>query len=551
MAEFSWFYMGKMKRRTIILILILAIFFVSILQIAAGEGRNLNRSTRVNEAQVNDIKKELAKEREFAEIKREKLQKTPGLDEGTLEKFRILEKEKLETLMKLNKEKLSKLALLQDTQIAKLAEIKISNLRKIAGLDEKIIRKITKLGGKQLEKLSNLDRARLKRLSELDKDNLNRELRKIEIRKTDPKLLFKKRIISKQKVRKAEERFQIARQRLVELKKELDSEMKLLKTAEEKNDDEAVKEHAKKYLLRAADAIINHLEKIKSKIQQSESLNEDDALELIKDINLKIDELEDAKSSAEDAAKKEEIRKLAKTINAAWKRIRIKSEFYVSILSSKKIREIIQRSEQLEKKLEGILTELEAKNLDTAEIEKKLTAFSEKIDEARTKFHYSMEKFEKARATGIKEDLQRLIIEAKSSSKEARTALKEAHNILTGIIKDIRSLDKTVNFEEEREEEQIIIEEKSEKRKVNVEIEGFLKPAEQELIDSLIKSFNQTKTHADIEIRVKIEDQRLQLKKEVTGTLTESQKYLINKLTNSLEDTEEKVKIKISAEVSE
>ena len=78
-------------------------------------------------------------------------------------------------------------------------------------------------------------------------------------------------------------------------------------------------------------------------------------------------------------------------------------------MANKKIEETIKRSEQLEKKLEGILAEIEEKGLDVQNIEDKLTKFSEKIHEARTKFKQSQEKFKAAKSTGIKADLQKLI----------------------------------------------------------------------------------------------------------------------------------------------
>ena len=535
---------GFMKK--IISILLLTILFVSIVPITLSQEKNKQIGTNQAETNTTILKEDLTKEREFAEIKREKLQKT-DLKGEELDIFRVLKKDNLQKVMGLNEEKIFKFAELKEAQIKKLSEIKINGLRKLLSLDKETIEKIGFLDKGQLEKLSSLDRARLKRFSELNKDSLINELQKIEIKSADSKLQFKKRILTEQKIMKEEERFQIAEQNLLELKKELDTEITLLKTAQEKNDEGAVKEHSKNYLLNAADAIINHLEKIKSKIQQSQNIGEEEALELVKNINLKIDELKAAKSNAEDAATKEEIRLAAKSINAAWKRIRIKSEFYVSILINRKIKETIERSEQLEKKLESILTELEGKDNDVKNIEEKLTKFSEKIDEARIKFKLSQEKFREAQSTGIKKDIELLIIGAKFLSKCSRAELKESHNILTEIIKDMRALDKTINLEKQRSSEQIIITEE-EATNLNVQIEGFLKSSQQNLLYSLIKNLNQTKTNTEIKIEVGIEDQNLELKKEVKGTLTKAQKDLINKLTDSLETTDDKITITIESE---
>jgi len=528
-------------------IILITIFLVNILPIALSQENTQQIEKNQVETNSNPLKEDLAKERKFAEIKREKLQKT-DLKEEELDIFRVLEKDKLQRVMGLNEEKIFKFAELKDTQVKKLSEIKITGLRKFLSLDKETIGKLTSLDKNQLEKISHLDRARLKRFLELDKENLINKLQKIEIKSMDSKLTFKKRILTDKKIMKEEERFQVAEQNLLELKKELDAEIALLKTAQEKNDEKAIKEHSRKYLLNAADAIINHLEKIKSRIQQSQNIREEEALELVKDINLKITELENAKSNAEDTTTKEEVRWAAKTINAAWKRIRVKSEFYVSILVNKKIQETIERSEQLEKKLESILTELERKDNNLKNLEEQLTKFSERIDEARIKFRLSQEKFREAQSTGIKNDLEMMIIEAKSLSKESRAALKDSHDILKEIIKGIKALDKTIDFEKQREEEQITIKEEEETATIDIKIEGFLKTSQQNLLYSLIKNLNQTKTNTEIKIEVRLEDQNLELKKEIKGTLTKAQKDLINQLTDSLETTDDKIMIIIESE---
>jgi len=529
-----------------IFMLLIAIFFVNIFPIVTSQEK-AEQTEKPLTTNSNPLKDDLAKEREFAEIKREKLQNT-DIKEEELDIFRALEKDKLQIVMGLNEEKIFKFAELQEAQISKLSEIDINGLRKILSLDKETIDKLTSLDKSQLEKLSALDRARIKRISELDKKSLINELQKIEIETTDSKLQFKKRILVEQKIIKEEERFQIAEQNLLKLKKELDTEIALLKLAQEKNDEKAVKEHSKNYLLRAADAIINHLEKIKSRVQQSQNIGEEEALGLVRDINLKIRDLEDIKSNAEDAEAKEEIRWAAKTINAAWKRIRIKSEFYVSILVNRKIQETIERSEQLEKKMESILTELEEKDNDIKNLEEQLTKFSVRIDEARIKFRLSQEKFREAQFTGIKKDLEMLIIEAKSLSKEARALLKDSHNIIKEIIKEIRVLDRTIGLEKQRKGEQITIKEEEEAENLNIQIEGFLKISQQNLLNSLIKNLNQTRTNTEIKIELKIEDQNLELKKEIKGALTKTQKDLINQLTESLETTDDKIIITIESE---
>ena len=115
---------------------------------------------------------------------------------------------------------------------------------------------------------------------------------------------------------------------------------RLLLAAKESGDEDAVIDHAKQGLLRAADAIIAHLEKVKSKAQESEQLSEEEVNGIVADLDAKIAEINDAKAAVEAATTKEEIREQAKKINAAWKRIKAKAEQHARNLVNENVRGI-------------------------------------------------------------------------------------------------------------------------------------------------------------------------------------------------------------------
>lgn len=493
---------------------------------------------------LNDIKEDIVREIEFSEIKREKLQNAPELDEGIIDEFRILNKSQIVNIMGLNVEKLIRLSEMDDNTIHRLSNLNINGLRKILSLSQEDLLKILDLDDYQLEKISYLDRARFSAFTGYESDKLRSELSKIQVSIVDPQKYFKKRIISEQKITKAEERFQIASQNLLELKKELDSEKRAIIEAEKNEDIEAIAEHSKNYLLNAISAIINHLEKIKNKIQQAQNIEDRIASEQISDINNKIDELERIKLNLEDAEEDQDLVEISRSIKSSWKRLRVKSEYYIRILVNEKIDETIKRSEQLENKLESILTEIEGKGYETKNVETKLGEFSEKIHEARIQFTQSKEKFTQAKSTGIKSDLESKIIESKVLAEDSESTLKEAHQILTGIIKDMRALDPKIDFEKQVKNN-ILIEELTIEDYIEVEIEGFLKDNQQRLVDILTKNLNISKTSTNIEIEVNVKNQNLELKKEIKGSITDEQKDLLNDLTDGLEDIEEKVIITI------
>jgi hypothetical protein len=230
-------------------------------------------------------------------------------------------------------------------------------------------------------------------------------------------------------------------------------------------------EYEKNGWLRAAEAIINHLEKVKSKVQESEDLDEKETESIIADINAKIDEINDAKADVEAATTKEEIRAAAKKINVAWKRIKAKSKIHAREVVNGKVRSLVKRSEHLEKKLDRILAEMEEKGIDVEGIDEKVTQFSDKIAEARDKLRQSNEKFKEAKATGVDEDRKTLLEEAKALAREAHDDLKEAHDILKEIVREIKASYREADFETDDEDDLIEIEDEEDEEEIEDETE--------------------------------------------------------------------------------
>ncbi|MBI2522765.1 hypothetical protein HYW19_00075 [Candidatus Woesearchaeota archaeon] len=542
-------------------ILALAIFLISLIPLSiAKEGSDGQKRLEEQKKDVLDAQKErlrvsnaskddLLKERNFAELKKERLDRIKELKDKEIEKLKVLDKEKLERISKLSKERLEKLSGLREEQIKRLAEVKEERLRKMAGLSEEQLKKIAELDARQLEKLSQLDKARLEEFSKLNKEKLKEKLDKIQIKKVDERLKFKARIVSEDKIKSAREKFEKAEENLHDAEEKINERRRLLLAAKESGDDEAVIEHAKQGLLRAADAIIAHLEKVKSKVQESEQLSEEEVNEIIADLDAKITEINDAKAAVEAAATKEEIRDAAKNINAAWKRIKSKTEQHTRNLVNEQVRGILKRSEHLERKLDRILAEMEEKGIEVEGIDEKVAAFSEKVADARDKLKQSQEKFREAKATGVEDERKALLEKAKSLAREAHEALKEANNILKEIVMEIKEVYKEADFEKEGKEDLVeVVEEDKEKQKAEVEIEGILTPEQQSIVDNLVNSLQGAKTSAEIEIEAEVGDGNVEVKKKVKGTLSGEQQFLVDELAASLETAEDKVNIGIEVE---
>ena len=161
---------------------------------------------------------------------------------------------------------------------------------------------------------------------------------------------FKKRIVPLNKVRLAEKNFKIAKEeyvkanRIYKEKRALFLDVKeKLKACEGVETDECnelrekAKEHAKEFLINGAKMAIEHLNKIKNKVESSEDMDEDKANEIITEIDNAISKLEDAIAQVESAQTKEEVQEAAKVISNIWKDIKHKERLHAARLVHAKV----------------------------------------------------------------------------------------------------------------------------------------------------------------------------------------------------------------------
>jgi len=277
--------------------------------------------------------------------------------------------------------------------------------------------------------------------------------------------LLKAREIAKERVEQARERYQTARQRYLtakeryqNVKQKLTQAKAALRECREDDSEECqktrrqVKGHSKEFLLNTADRVIQTLEKLKSKVESNEDLTEEEASEMIANIDEKISEIEDAQdviSNLDNESTNEEIRQAARTINNAWKRTRVVLKKSVGRLLNAKIGGIIAKSESLEAKLERIVGKLEEAGNDVTDLEDLIAKFGEKIDEAKTKWQEAKQKYVEAVTPGKVDEVMK---EVNQKIKEAHEKLREAHQKLKEIMSKIREMKGSQEALEEAED---------------------------------------------------------------------------------------------------
>ena len=211
-------------------------------------------------------------------------------------------------------------------------------------------------------------------------------------------------------------------------------------------------EAAKEYLLNGANMTLAHLEKLKSNIEGSEYVDEEQAEQMLEKIDATITALEDAIVQAEAAETKDEIKNAAKIIQNIWNRFKNREKVYAAQLYNGGVWNIIRSSENLEQRLDNILKDMEEQGIDVTNISAKIDLFSEYLLDAKNKYDNATDLLEEAKVTAENDgDVSELVDQSKELLREAHQSLKDAHRILIDIIKDIRDAGGDITEESEPE----------------------------------------------------------------------------------------------------
>ncbi|MBW2974724.1 hypothetical protein KY366_03305 [Candidatus Woesearchaeota archaeon] len=235
---------------------------------------------------------------------------------------------------------------------------------------------------------------------------------------------------AKQNYVAAHERFREAKQRIANCKDEDGGECAQLT--------EQIRDRAKESLLKTADRIIEHLNKVKANVESNEDLSEEEAADIVEKIDAMIEEVEEAKSAAESAESKEDVIEATKTIKQAWLRNKKRLTIHTGRIVNARIGGIIVKIKRLEVKLETILERMEEKGLDTSEIQSMVDQFNEKTEEAKESYENALDKFKEAASAEDVESAHELAVEGHRYMKAAQQSLQEAQKLLRDIVHSIR-----------------------------------------------------------------------------------------------------------------
>ena len=461
---------------------IIAIFLFSLAPLAFAEEGSKD-DTRTEIKTKEEIKSDVLKTRteiraKAEERKKDNLERIKVLREEHRAKIEAFDSEKLDRVSNLGNERLQKIAELDKRQIERLAALNIKNLEKIAELkkerlerisklsEEKIERmaeldkdnleKVSDLNDTEIEKFSTLNRAELKAMAKLDKERMKAELKALKVVKVKKAEDLDRREISTAMLAQAREKFDKAEDEFHEATEQLTDERQKLKEARDKKDEKASLEHAKNYLLKTADALIKHLEKIKAKVQESKNIPDDREAKITAEIDAQIVEINAIKADAQAATTKEQIKEAAKKLREKWNRLKHLTRLFAERVVSARVEGLVNQGIVLEKRLDNVLAEAKEKGIEV-NVSAEISQFSVKIAAAKDKYTQAQAKLSAVldlkAGDATNEQIKAAADEVNTLLKEARDAVKEAHGILKTIVKKLKEADSEADISAEVEVE--------------------------------------------------------------------------------------------------
>jgi len=208
---------------------------------------------------------------------------------------------------------------------------------------------------------------------------------------------------------------------------------------------------AGEFLLRSVELVLNHIERVRERVNSNEDLSEEEANEILENLDEAEKEIQEAKEIIENLSEdssKEEIKEAAKTIRDAWRKIKKDFKHDIGRTLGARLRTIIAKSEISGERLDNTIKDLKAEGKDTSELEELIGKYHDYVDDAIEKYELARDKWEEATTPGNVDEISR---EANALFKEANEALKNAHRLLKEIVKDIKEQGTSINGDDKED----------------------------------------------------------------------------------------------------
>ncbi|MBU1975003.1 MAG: hypothetical protein KKG59_01215 [Nanoarchaeota archaeon] len=327
---------------------------------------------------------------------------------------------------------------------------------------------LSKLSAEEQKKLLLMTRSRQAAILKMGTENAQNTLARYRLQ-TAATVKAPGRVIAKEKMEAAKAKYMAAKNRYATLREEYNGKKEQFleykglekqcidgtETDEAKCAEYAEKalEHAKAHLSKLADMIVDQLEKVKAKVESSETMSEEEATTAIADLDEQISIVTAAKADVDTAETKEEVKVAGRVIVDAWKKVHFKLKRHAANLIYTNVRNLIAKAEALENRLDRILAQMEEDGIEVGDIDELVDEFSEYIATAKENYKLGMELLQKAKLSESTEEVE----SAHAYFLKAHEAMKSAHTTLSEIIKEIIAEGGSLRVEEYTAEEYEVV----------------------------------------------------------------------------------------------
>lgn len=189
---------------------------------------------------------------------------------------------------------------------------------------------------------------------------------------------------------------------------------------------------SKEAALKNVDIVLNHLEKLKQKLESSQNIPEAELNASIAKIDALIVEVGKIKQKIQAAATKNDINQALKDLKQLIAKVKRASEVHSQGLLRAEIFGVLQRTEIVDKNLQCALNGLKASGTDTTALDQKLAQLNATMTQAKDKL--------KTAKDLLGSDNETQIAQGKALVIEARSLVQQAHTMLQDIRKTVKDL---------------------------------------------------------------------------------------------------------------
>ena len=340
-----------------------------------------------------------------------------------------------------------------DSKDKKIENPKLRNINRKQKLLEKLDiykDKLDKLDNSTLEKFLSLPPGIAKNI--IKNPDLESNLQKFVIKqlsKNELERAFGKRFISAEKIKISDDTVKKSKEKLEKAEEDLKEKKEKFKKAK-------TLDSAKDYLIKVLDSLNERIDKLKAKTESSKDLSEEKVKETIADLDSKSKEIDDWKTKINSAKTKSELKVLVKEIADGWKHHDSQLKLHGWRVSLEHFGGILKQVNHLDGKLNKLLVFAEKNNITIGDKEKRVSDFENKLVSAKESYRKSVENFKNLKelvqnktGTITSEQIterKSLTESIQSNLKDAKKSLREARELLVGIVKDLVKQLKEINL---------------------------------------------------------------------------------------------------------